>query len=338
MGGEPNVVRAFKAPTLTALHDKLCDRLVLADVDELDVISAVDVQMHNVIAHASSMEWNFDLKSMWLTPSRWSMMCNQYIEVDDLSLWLDKIATHIGVDGRGIALMRTKLVKARGGKAQGNKETRRWGSCMIAVSYKAIPRPQITLYSRTSYLGYLGALDLTIAWMCGKYVAEAVGCAVEDFEFVWMNEAMQFHNFKSLAYMLSNPDEKDASWYRDILIPLEEDLSAAQLKVLDETPALRLSRKWFQKLLLEDRRGDSYGVTRYNTYRRIRRRFHTEVMGLEYAERFQGWSYYQAKDKAVKAGQAVVGEQKEWFPAYRPLPHTHVSTLDFGRLGLPLGD
>lgn len=331
-------MRAFKAPTLTALHDKLCDRLALADRDELDVISKVDVQLHNVIAHASSMEWDFDLKNMWLTPSRWSMMCNQYVDPEDLSMWLDKIATHIGVGGRGIALMRTKLVKARGGKSQGNKETRRWGSCMIAVSYKAIPTPQITLYSRTSYLGYLGALDLTVAWMCGKYVAEAIGCAVEDLEFVWMNEAMQFHNFKSLAYLLSNPDEETAQWYRDILIPIDPELTPHQKKILEETPALSLTRWWFQKLLAEDRRGDSYGVTRYNTYRRIRRRFHTEVMGLEYAEQFEGWSYYQAKDKAVKAGQAQVGAEKEWFSAYRPLPSTHVDTLDFGRLGIPLGD
>ena len=49
---------------------------------------------------------------------------------------------------------------------------------MIAISYKAQPRPQITLYSRTSYLGYIGALDLSVAWMCGKYIATALGIDV----------------------------------------------------------------------------------------------------------------------------------------------------------------
>lgn len=322
-------MRAYRSETLTSLHEALCHNIVHAPKAKLDVISSVDVQIHNVIAEAESMAWEFDLKNMWLTPSRWSMMAKQYVDPVELKIWLDKCSARIGRKGRGIGMMRTKTVAARGGPEQGNKETRRWGSCMLAVSYKALPRPQITLYSRTSYLGYLGALDLSVAWMCGRYLAEAIGMDVEDMSFVWMNEAMQYHNFKSLAYLLNHQDEAQRQQYRDILM-IEDlhDLSEELQQQYRQAPALQLTRKWLQKLMLEDKQGKTLGDMSYNTYRRIRRRFHTEVMGYDYAQGFEGWSYYKKGPRE--------GEPKEFFKAYQPLPHTFIHDLDFSKIGMPL--
>lgn len=319
-------MRAFRAPTLTQLHDKLCYTIVEAPEEKLDLVTSVDVHIHNVIAEAESMEWEFDLKSMWLTPSRWSMMVKQYLDPEELQAWLEQCTGKIGTKGRGIAVMRTKVVKPRGGPAQGNKESRRWGSCMLAISYKAKPHPQITLYSRTSYLGYLGALDLSVAWMCGNYLAQAMGVPVESFRFVWMNEALQYHNFKSLAYLLNHPDEELRDDYRTMLI--ERKMSRKLHERLQGAPALRLSRKWLQDTIQLDRDGKTLGDMTYNTYRRIRRRFHTEVLGYDYAKQFEGWSYYKKGPKE--------GEKKEFFKAYQPLPHTYVHNLDFKAIGMPL--
>lgn len=317
---------AFRAPTLTRLHDGLCKRLVHANKDHLDVISSVDVQLHNTISEVDSMEWEFDLKDMWLTKSRWSMMARQYIDADEFMVWLEKVGSKIGSGGRGIAALRTKEVRARGGAATGhtNKETRRWGSCMLAISYKARPRPQITMYSRTSYLGYLAALDLTVAWMCARYVSAVTSVPLEHISFVWMNEALQYHNFKSLAYLLNHPDESRRFEYRAAI--LNEELTSGFERQL--TPALKLSRNWMRKIQEADERGDTLGDMSYNTYRRIRRRYHTEVHGLEYAKRFEGWSFY-------KSGPHK-GERKEFFKAYQPLPHCRVQSLDFSPIGLRL--
>ena len=319
-------MRTFEAATLTELHDKMCSSLVFATEDDLDVISTVDVQIHNVMAQADSMEWDFDLKSMWLTKSRWSMMLNQYIDPDELEAWIDQITAKIGVKKRGVCVMRTKTVKARGGEATGhsNKETRRWGSCMLAVSYKALPAPQITLYSRTSYLGYIGALDLTVAWMLAKTLGESLGLKPKDFKFVWMNEAIQWHNFKSLAFLLNHPDAQLRKQYRRLLMKPEKKLKAQEHWMIEQYPGLRLSRKWLAKVIREDKDGMTYGDMTYNTYRRIRRRWHTEVHGLEYAQQFEGWSYYKTGPKK--------GEQKEFFKAYGPLPSVPARTLDLSAL------
>lgn len=327
-------MRAFRAPTMTDLHERLCHKMVRGSVEDFTLVTSVDTQIHNVVAQADNMYWDFDLKWLWLTPSRWSMMVKQYLDPEEVLIWIQKIVDNIGTKKRGIAVLRTKDVKARGGAAQGNKETRRWGSCMLAVSYKALPRPQITLHSRTCYLGYIGALDMSVAWMLGKYLATAMGEDVENFQFVWMNEALQFHGFKSLAYLLCHPDEEKTALYRGVL--LSEDPKPKQLKLLKAHPSLQLSRSWLQKVLKEDKEGQHYGITRYNTYRRIRRRLHTEVYGLEYSKQFEGWSYYEAKDIKVRKGLAEVGDPKEHFKPYLVLPHTKVSDLSLSSIGLGL--
>lgn len=307
----------------------MCESLIWSKKIDLDTISNVDVAKHNVLAEADSMVWDFDLKNMWLTPSRWTMMVNQYIDREELEAWINQCTGKIGVRGRGIAVMRTKIVKARGGAATGhtNKETRRWGSCMLALSYKAKPVPQITLHSRTSYLGYIGALDLSVAWMAARYLAKAMNVDVSTFKFVWMNEAIQWHNFKSLAYMLNHPDDERRADYRRLLIKPESKLNVQEIRNIS-LPTIRLTRVWLRKMMLEDAKGVTYGEMNYNTYRRIRRRWHTEVFGLERGQEFEGWSHYKTGPKA--------GEQKEFFKAYQPLPSTRIENLDFKCLGMPI--
>ena len=321
-------MKAFRAKTMTELHDKLCDRIIHAEADELDVISGVDVQMHNVIAEAESMEWDFDLKNLWLTPSRWTMMTRQYVPREGVVEWIEKCTKYIGTSGRGIAMLRLKEVLPRGGEAFGNKQSRRWGACMLAVSYKAIPRPQITLYSRTSYLGYLSGLDLSVAWMCGKYLAGELGLKMEDISFVWMNEAMQYHNFKSMAYLLNHPDPELRRKYRRWIRFSEAKLrDIGDWDYVNSRPAIKLSRSWMQKLILMDQQGLTLGDMTYNTYRRIRRRYHTEVLGYERAQEFEGWSYFKKGPR--------LGEQKEFFPAYKPLSSVKIDDLDFKGIHLP---
>lgn len=315
---------------MTSLHEKLCQTLVHSPVDKLDLVTSVDVQIHDTMAEAMSMDWDFDLRTMWLTKSRWSTMARQYIDPEQLEIFLEKITAKMGPKGRGIAALRTNVVQSRGGTT--NKETRRWGSCMLAITYKSVPAPQITLYSRTSYLGYLGALDMTVAWMVGKYVANELGLDMSEMRFVWHNEAMQFHNFKSLAYLFNARDPELAERYTRCLTWAKEDLSREDQLWIVNSPALKLSRNWMRKVVLEDEAGKTLGDMSYNTYRRIRRRYHTEVHGYEYGQQFEGWSKYK-KD----TGSHKEGDNKEFFKAYQPLVSVPISTLDFKPIGMPLG-
>jgi hypothetical protein len=99
--------------------------------------------------------------------------------------------------------------------------------------------------------------------------------------------------------------------------------------MIEASPAIKMSRVWLRKMMASDAKGETYGDMTYNTYRRIRRRWHTEVLGYEKAQTFEGWSYHKRGEKE--------GEQKEFFKAYLPLPSVRVEDLDFSGLKLPFG-
>jgi hypothetical protein len=280
------VIHASKFKTVTQLHDRMTHRLAYSSAEELDFWSTVDVHFCNVMLRAESFDFQFDLKDLWLTHSRWTTLARQYINPHALDSWLDLIEDRMsrgGKQSRGMALMRTNQVQPR---TKQKKVSRRWGSCMLAISFRRQPEPQITLYSRTSYFGYLAALDITVAQTCARLISERIGVAVEDMSFVWMMEDAQF-SFKSMAYLFNNPE------YSADLESCNVDDKTEQLN----HPGLFLSAKWFDTFRKEDENGVLYGDMTWGACRRIRRRWHTEVFGYEYGEQFEGGTLTDSQSK-----------------------------------------
>lgn len=293
------MLHAYKFPTVTRLHDRLTHKLTFAKKDELDFYSTVDVHLCNLMARAESFQWEFDLKDLWLTSARWSTLARQYINPHALDQWLDLIEdrmTSRGTKARGMALMRTNQVKPR---TKQKKVSRRWGSCMLAVSFRRIPEPQITLYSRTSYMGYLAPLDITVAHTCAQLISERIGIPVEEMSFVWMMEDAQY-SFKSLAYLMGNPE----------ISPALEKVTLDGMG--DQPPGLYLSAKWYEVFRKEDEVGKKYGDMTWGACRRVRRRWHTEVFGYDYGEQFEGGRLSDSQSRR-----------------YQPLPSVPSHTLDF---------
>lgn len=318
----------YHGTTMIDLHENIIRGLSFATPDELDTNTLVDLSQHNVMCEADSMVWDFDLKDVWLSAARWSMMIRQYLDPEDVKNWLVMCKKHIGPKGRGIAVLRTKTVKPRGGAATGhtNKESRRWGSCMLSLSYKAKPQPTITLHSRTCYVGYLSPLDFTVAYQLARQLAAILNMDVAQFKFIWNVEALQWHQFKSLAYYLGSKDDEVRRLSLRLLSKPLDSLSDEE-REMAQLPAWNIGRMWFKKVRIEDADGITYGDQNYNTYRRVRRRLHTELFGLDYASKYVGWSYYKNGPKE--------GEQKEYFNVYKPLPSCRVAGLDLARIGLP---
>jgi hypothetical protein len=296
-------IHAYNFPTGTALHDGITQKLAFGRKDQLDLVTSVDVQLHNVIARAASFEWEFDLKRMWLGKSRWTTMINQYINPVALEEWLDSCEAKLKGRKRGVSIMRTNQVAQRT-NGQKDRVWRRWGSCMLAIGYRAMPEPQITLHSRTSYFGYIAALDLTVAHVCARLVGERVGLKPEEMSFVWHNEATQYHAFKSMAYIMGDPDMRERF--------LEPEVPHTR----ESAPALYYSQKWLDSFAKEDAEGKLYGDMNFGQTRRIRKRWHTEVLGYPYGEPFEG-------------GTHASSSQNQRF---KPLPSVSSDTLDFGAI------
>src|SRR5688572_28519167 len=120
------------------MHEAMCKRLMLGSTPgkDYDWAHGTEVGLHNVTIGCYTIDFDYNLKQLWVPPSRWTMMVRQYIDPGALDDCLAKIADRMapprrGSETRGIAVMRTRLVQ---GKGTGRGVRRRWGSCMLNLS------------------------------------------------------------------------------------------------------------------------------------------------------------------------------------------------------------
>lgn len=288
--------------TATSMHDAMCESLMFGeDINDRDWSHGTEVGVHNVQIGVESFDWDFDLKRLWIPPSRWTMMARQYIDKDDLEDCLAKVDDRLVGRGRGIAVLRTRMVQGRG---TGRNVRRRWGSCMLNLSYRTNPVPTVSLHSRTTYFGYLAALDITVAHVFARECGAITGIDPGDMQFVWTLDLAQFHGFRSLAWALGDEDIREQ---------MDEDVDR-RMEISNKLtpgsqPGYRKALDGYARILNCDRPGKKYGDEKFSSFNRVRRRFHTEVFGVDYGEQFAG-------------GVKDVGP----FP---PLPSTPASSLTF---------
>ena len=291
------MIHTYRYRTVTGLHEGLAGELLFGTRAELDDANSVDVQFHNVIAEADSFSWDYRVDRLWVPATRWTTMVRQYVDPQALVSWLDLVQGRFPSSKRGIAVLRTNTVRSR---QTGRGVTRRWGSCMLSLSVRVKPKPQITLHSRTCYLGYLSVLDLSVAYVCAKLAAQRIGIAVTDFSFVWQLEMAQFHGFRCLAWPLGSQDITSEFLGHD------EDRR--------RYPGIYIARQWHDRLCKLDADGVPYGDMKFSSYKRIRRRWHAQMFDPEFCQQFAGG----------------VGDGRP----YKRLPKLHVDDLDFSPIGV----
>lgn len=262
--------------TANDLHEGMCDKLMFGSKEDNDIdwVHGTEVGLHNVIVGARSFDWEFNLKRLWLPQSRWTMMVRQYIDPTALNDWLEKIDDRLHRKGRGIAVLRTRMVQGRG---TGRNVRRRWGSCMLNLSFRSNPVPTISLHSRTTYFGYLAAMDITVAHALAREAGAIVGIDPSDMQFLWTLDLAQFHGFRSLAWPLMD-EEIRSSMIEDMPGRMTEKWVPGYRKALDG----------FHRILKSDEAGKPYSEEKFSSFARVRRRFHTEAFGPAYAAQFEG--------------------------------------------------
>lgn len=281
------MIRAYHFDNPVEAHDAMAEQLVYGDQpgQDWDWTHGTEVGLHNVSIHCETIDFDYDYKRLWVPPTRWTMMVRQYIDPEALADCLDKISDRMGPprragDTRGISVLRTRLVQ---GKGVGRGVRRRWGSCMLSLSYRNMPVPTVTLHSRTTYFGYLALVDAAVARAFAVEAAARVGIPVSKVQFVWHLELAQFHGFRSLAWMLMD---------EDIRKQMDEDvdnrLSFPSRRVAGSQVGYRKALDGYARILKSDRAGTLYGDESFSSFARVRRRFHTEAYGEKYAEQFIG--------------------------------------------------
>lgn len=311
-------------PDAVTMHDEMCTAMMFGRMGrDYDWIGGPEVGITNLTIGVESFAYEFDFKSLFHARSRWNMMVRQYINPEALAHTLDMVDTHLQKSRRGIATMRveqaddlhegpglidieelgTNLVK---GRKVGRWTARRWGSCMLSMTFRVNPRPTVTLNSRTTYFGMLAMMDVTVANVFARMCCERVGVDIGEVQFVWQLNLAQWHGFRSLAWALTDDDAR---------AQLEAYVDRRDTINNKKHGGLWRSVTGYRRLIRLDRGGVLYGDETFASALRMRKRFHTEVHGVAYAQKFAG------------------GENPQYAKPFAPLPHLWSQDLDFSILG-----
>jgi hypothetical protein len=205
----------LKAPTLTHLWHTANDRILFATAGELDWAAGATTGRNDNLLLADSMKFDFDVADLWLTRGRFTKLQRDYLDYDLTRAWIEgpcsKQKMPRNLARRGTV---TQLTCRVHGSTQhgGKKDNYTWGNCIFGFTFRPVEKRDgrkivsnqagiISLHSRTSYVCYMGGMDLALAYVLGKYIAQERGENVEDYGFRWHIDSLQWYSIKSMAYV-----------------------------------------------------------------------------------------------------------------------------------------
>lgn len=322
------MLNSFTYDDVDDMHETVCSAFFRGRMgEEFNWSGSSEVGLDNMTLGVRSFAIpDMDLSRLWLTQSRWNTMVRQYVNPDALDATLSMVETHLtklrksgtatlrltptdaDLDeaGEEVIELQTNLVQ---GKKSGRQVRRRWGSCMLALTYRNVPHPTVTLTSRTTYFGYLAIMDVMVANVFAQKCADIVGINLENVRFVWHINLAQYHGFRSLAYPAGNP-----RFLKFLNKVVDDEERWKKLKAEGRMGVLR-TLTGYRRILQSDREGRLYGDESFSSFCRVRRRFHTQVLGYDYAQQFNGGTR--------------IGTTK----AFKPVPSLPAESLTFSAIG-----
>lgn len=227
---------------LTELWHETCDGMLLARRPEVHV-SSLTIVAFDQLLRAQSMAYDMDLShELWLTAGRFTGLQRDYINTAALEEFVDKTMI-VSAKRPQIAQMQCRMKGQR-------HVAYKWGNCILGFSFRRVPEPQLTMYSRTSMITRMGGLDLALAYHIAKEIAEASDEDHTDYQFAWYISNLQHSSLQGVPYFYAHDlHERDYS---------KKDLEAPALR------SMMRQLEYFDRLDAEGR------VAKHGTRRRVR--------------------------------------------------------------------
>lgn len=278
-------------------HQPTADELLAStirghlDTPNPDAILSIETHLFNVSLTTDNVRmFTLDVgKQMQLNKARWSRLVKEYVPLDQLQRFVGQTCEILNGDAR---LGATTNFFFRDPPRADKKH--RWGGCLIGAAFRGDNRKAgpatLTFYSRTTYLGYMGVLDLALAYCMAEEIAFAYGTgqhqgdmtpAAFPIRFHWHIASMQLHAFKSLPYFFSQPDimsQLDALTKR-------RECWDPRLGAQKMQPTWRYLASWYWRVKNDwAKSGGNVGrflsAEKYGPFKRVKRRWleHTGVL------------------------------------------------------------
>lgn len=256
-----------EANNLTDALYNVCHTMLTTEADELGWIKGTPCVYDNMV-RADSMEYDLDVgRDLWLTNRRFPKLTYDYIDFDAYEDFLARCEyIYNGAAKRGVI---TTMACRQHGKRYGlNSVQYAHGNCLLAFTFrggKGAAQPTLGMHSRVAYPGYMGAMDLCLAYVIAGEIAERVGAIREDFGFTWFSDSFQWRGMYELAYMYS--------------VGLDKFIDLEDTHLDDDYPCIAKSRRelrYFQRTTVDQQK--------FAVRERFKRRFDRHVAG-DYMDR-----------------------------------------------------
>lgn len=225
----------------------------------IDFVASIDTIAYDNLLAANSMAFDLDMgRDLWLNRQRWTRLVRQYLDPSETRRFLDRAADiGLGEGKRGVVTQMACSSVVREAKKH------RWGNCMLGFTYRGLrgrgDHPTIGMHSRVSYIAYIGGLDLALAHVLAREIGHRIEIPVEEFQFRWHVDALQFHGFKSLPMLFKH----------DFI----HDLESPSLRA--DYPTIKLVGRWYDKIVDDTERGIT--ENKYGPLKRVMRRYREHV-------------------------------------------------------------
>jgi len=147
---------------------------------------------YNNLLQAESLDFSFDLSHVGFTKTRWARYIHQYLDKDQLEIWLDNLKY---ISKRGDNLFRSKDIVRR-------PREHHHGSCWLGLSYRNQPRT-LVLYSRVAEFPTRAALELTMCHLVGEEIKKRLGND-EPIRLVWFVSSLFLSCLHAIPYLAVN--------------------------------------------------------------------------------------------------------------------------------------
>lgn len=240
--------------TLDDLWHGAAELLLLGEKHEVKFAGMTAFLFDPVLA-CERMEYHLDLsKDLWLTKGRFTGLQRDYLDPAALKEFISKSA-EVSSKRPQISQMQCRMKGQR-------HVSYKWGNCILGFTFRRLPLPTLTIFSRTSMITRIGGLDLALARCIGQEIAAASDEVVEDYGLVWHLSSAQHSALQGVPYFYSQ------GW--------DDELDAYTEEELLEVPALRAMKRQLEYFDSLDERGI---VSKLGTRRRVREQRRAYIEG-----------------------------------------------------------
>ena len=255
------------APTLTTMWETTCSRMFFA---KSGIVRGSSMTMaYDHLLKAESMAYEMDVwYDLHLTKSRFPVLQRTYLNLEEYEDFLVRCRNVLKEKG---AVTKLTAVPHKPRGINRTKKTGNYahGGCILGWGFrvhKPTGQPILTMHSRTSYIMYLGALDLALCYCMAKEIGAELGFKVEDFGFRWFSDCLAVAHMQSVSYVWNRPD-------------LMEAIRNPRKFPDAEYPTIKLMRSTIRSFIKKKKEGFTPEQEKYAQLMRYRKRWEARVDG-----------------------------------------------------------